>query len=236
MKIILFGYGSIGQRHAANLKALRPGVQLEIVDALKGYPGPVELVADGVIIATPTETHAELLKAWSGMPVYCEKPLAATEFQPYADHCAVGYQYRFHSEIPRLAFSAAKTEVLHFHARDDLLTRYGPHVGAIMAAHAIDLALWLFGPALNVQLASDGVMLRGSIAHERGHSTYDYRVDNGPRVSTVTSGKVFELSANNQMYSDALGAWLGWIETGRRDERTATLADGLAVDKVLAHV
>lgn len=239
MKVILFGFGSIGQRHFANLKTLRPGVELYRYDPPKGMriiDAPDHY--DAAIIASPTEHHADHMAACghTGTPFYVEKPLGMLTVTTDFNTCAVGHQYRFHHAMPAIRQAALKTGVLHFHARDSLLDRYGPDVDGIMAAHPIDTALWLLGPALSVGLVSDGVAMRGTIEHERGYSTHDYRLDSGPRVSTVTSGKAFELDANNEMYLDALRAWLEWVEGGQRDERTCTLEQGLAVMDVLGKV
>ncbi len=240
MKAILFGYGSIGQRHAANLKTLRPDVEIEVMDPPKKMTAYGEKF-DAAIISSPTKDHADAMY-WLGprsIPFYVEKPIGVTELLKYSfawPVAAVGHQYRFHREMANIRDAAARTGVLHFHARDDLLSRYGPDVDGVMAAHPIDTALWLLGPALSVGLVSDGVALTGKIEHERGYSTHDYRLDSGPRVSTVASGKTFDLPANNWMYLDCLRAWLEWVEGGSRDPRTCTLAEGLAVMEVLAKV
>jgi hypothetical protein len=42
-----------------------------------------------------------------------------------------------------------------------------------------------------------------------------------------------ELTSDNQVYVEALEAWLNWIETGKRDQRLATLTDGARVMDVM---
>lgn len=238
MKVLLFGYGSIGQRHYANLKRLRPDAEIYRHDPPKGLriiDTPTRY--DAAIIASPTEFHGAHMAdcmTWL-IPFYVEKPFG-TDAPLNADRCAVGYQYRFHHAMPAIAAAAKQHGVLHFRANDDLLDRYGPDVDSIMAAHPIDTALWLLGPALSCDLHSNGRTFAGTIQHERGYSTHDYRIDAGPRLSTVTAGRTFDLDANNEMYVDALAAWLGWVEGGARDERTCTLEQGLAVQRVLWQV
>lgn len=238
MKFILFGYGSIGQRHFANLKALRPECEIYRSDPPKGMriiDAPDRY--DAAIIATPTSQHRDDMAAcaFRDTPFYVEKPLG-TRLTPHVDRSVVGFQYRFHHAMPDIRKAARKTGVLHFMARDNLLDRYGPDVAGIMAAHPIDTALWLLGEALEVALTSDGTHMIGRIEHERGRSTHDYQIDKGPRVSTVTSGKLFELDADNQMYLDALRAWVEWLEGGKPDERSCTLEQGAAVEAVLRKV
>jgi myo-inositol 2-dehydrogenase / D-chiro-inositol 1-dehydrogenase len=94
MHIGLVGAGRIGAQHAATLAGL-PGVtRLVITDADAGRARTVaaqvgataaasvpELLAtspDGVVIATPTGTHAGLIRdvAAAGLPIFCEKPVA----------------------------------------------------------------------------------------------------------------------------------------------------------------
>lgn len=239
MKVLLFGYGSIGQRHAANLKALRPDAELYRIDPPKHLriidPPPHY---DAAIIASPTELHGAHMEicGMDGIPFYVEKPVGTLKTGNDWNTCAVGYQYRFHPEMPKIAKAAGKNSVLHFWAGDDLLKRYGPDVDSVIAAHPIATALWLLGPAFEVRLRSDGLELRGSIKHERGISDYECRIDCGPRHSTVTSGKVFVLPPDNRMYLDALDAWLRWVEGGKQDKRTCTLEQGLAVERVLRQV
>lgn len=246
MKGILFGFGSIGQRHYANLKTLRPDCEIyrydppkgmRIIDSPTGY--------DAAIIASPTALHADHMGAcWDAkLPFYVEKPLWAL---PQTRHgfnfdtgetCAVGHQYRFHHAMPAIRASAQRAGEMSFCAYDDLLERYGPEVAGIMASHPIDTALWLLGPAKDVRLQSDGIFFGGEIDHERGRSKHAYSMSGKTRFSTVVCGEdVYDLDANNEMYLDALETWLRWVEGWPRDPRTCTLAEGVAVMEVLAQV
>jgi myo-inositol 2-dehydrogenase / D-chiro-inositol 1-dehydrogenase len=99
MRIGLAGVGRIGAFHAATLHGL-PDVALVVADAdrtraevvaagLSRTGEAVEVVdsldrliargLDGVVIATPTDTHPQLILAAvdAGVPVFCEKPVAA---------------------------------------------------------------------------------------------------------------------------------------------------------------
>ena len=120
LRIGIIGVGRIGLAHARTMLA-QPGVRaLVLADLDAGLAGRVakELGAttcsiddvfgrvDGVVIATPTSTHAELLirSAEAGVPAFCEKPVAldvATTRQVLAAVAAtgtpvqIGFQRRF---------------------------------------------------------------------------------------------------------------------------------------------
>ena len=99
MKLGLIGLGRIGAFHAATLAGLDAVDELVVTDPLPGVadilaarhgfvavPSADELVrsgVDGVVIASSTPTHLELLKTAvaAGLPVFCEKPVAQ---DPYA--------------------------------------------------------------------------------------------------------------------------------------------------------
>lgn len=252
MKIALLGLGSIGLRHENNLKVLRPEALIAVYDPGRGlgthYPTAQEFInahadADGVIIASPNECHMAQIDAAlvRGLPAYIEKPLVSvTDWRPTTReallHCApgaraaVGYQYRFNVTQEQIALWVIKGK-MRFAARDNLIERYGPTVVETMGSHAVDLALAVLGPVRSVALFTDGRYFMGHVEHTRGVSEYDMRIDVGPRTSTI-NGQPNNIG--NQVYLDALGAWLNWIETGQRDTRLATLKDGAAVMDVMA--
>ena len=266
MKALIFGLGSIGSRHARNLAALRPGVNLIYADpradCIDGTPYGVwyddwrfclrnNPDADIAIIASPTSEHlthmAEFIWSYRLRAVYIEKPLclpAELYNAEVAAHYAtgkpyvVGHQYRF--AVPD-AIRNSGFERLRFYARDDLIGRYGPDCLGVMAAHPIDTALWILGPARAVHMATDGTAVWGTIEHERGTSEHDYDISVGPRESYVSAWSSVQMytwhfPANNQMYIDALAAWLRWVEVGKQDDRTCTLAEGLVVVDVMSRV
>jgi len=68
-------------------------------------------------------------------------------------------------------------------------------------------------------------------------SEHSYQIHIGPRASiVVVSGIKWSLDPCNEMYLNALSAWLAWVGDAERDERTATLADGLAALEVMSEV
>lgn len=263
-KFVILGLGSIGNRHAANLRAIRPDCRIVAADPYAAKPEPggaislfyrswesaLEDHADstGVIIASPTDAHGPQLAAVTSahIPVYCEKPVisasayAAGERVASAEPSVAGFQYKFCQAMPDVIELAARQGCLNFYARDNLLDRYGLDVGGAMAAHPIATALWLLGDAIGVHLSSDGVSLGGYIVHRGGHvSRYDIRMDGQRRASTVQAARrVVELPGGepNFMYRAALRAWLMALEGKTPDWRLTTLSAGLDVTAVLAQV
>jgi myo-inositol 2-dehydrogenase / D-chiro-inositol 1-dehydrogenase len=122
MRLGLIGLGRIGAFHARTLNDLDAVDSLVVTDALpaavervtaelgvEAAESPAKLLAagvDGVLIAAATDAHAELLLACvdAGLPVFCEKPLAADIDDAVAvarrvagrdDKVQIGYPRRF---------------------------------------------------------------------------------------------------------------------------------------------
>ncbi|MFK0007133.1 Gfo/Idh/MocA family oxidoreductase [Paenarthrobacter sp. NPDC090520] len=125
----LVGVGRIGVMHARNISALNEvlnpegtAVRLKLTDVAQEHarsvaadfgaeflPSVEELVAsgiDGLVIATGTATHPDLIRAGvdAGIPVFCEKPVAVNvaESLPVLDYIRekggtvqIGHQRRF---------------------------------------------------------------------------------------------------------------------------------------------
>jgi myo-inositol 2-dehydrogenase/D-chiro-inositol 1-dehydrogenase len=120
MRLGLIGLGRIGAFHADTLSSLDAVDELVVTDAIPAaierivdkygatpVASPAELLAagvDGVVIAAATDAHPQLILAAveSGLPVFCEKPVAkgAAEAAEVLRHCAgarvqIGYYRRF---------------------------------------------------------------------------------------------------------------------------------------------
>lgn len=98
LRVLIIGLGSIGRRHARNLRVLRPEAEILVVRRAT-MPGAeardlraqvVGTVEEGVarephfaIIATPTHIHLSALEILlrTGIPCYIEKPVVATRAQ-----------------------------------------------------------------------------------------------------------------------------------------------------------
>ncbi len=248
MKILIFGLGSVGKRHAANLRLLRPDALIRTADLNDTADYNDWLVAlhtnddaDYAVIASPEQCHLEQMQALAeyGIRFYVEKPPCVVgQIDAYREvvakcarknlDCAVGFQYRFHAFTGFLP--AMEPKQIEFASFDSLFGRYGATVQTTMASHAIDLALWTLGPAEVVNLKSDGVKLAGDIQHRHGGiSEYDYRIDSEARESYIKlPGARVRILPDDTAYQKGLEAFLN------RERGSATLADGLAVMEVLA--
>jgi myo-inositol 2-dehydrogenase / D-chiro-inositol 1-dehydrogenase len=95
LSVAIIGVGRMGRLHARLLAAQKQVRELLVADAMPGRAqeaarelgatavGDVDEAigrADAIVIVTNTETHAELVRKGiaRGIPVFCEKPLAAT--------------------------------------------------------------------------------------------------------------------------------------------------------------
>jgi predicted dehydrogenase len=251
MKALILGYGSIGQRHAANLRALYPDCEQMIYDPFhSGYNHHSfqELLFqpkyDFAIIASPVECHLSQMIELSrhDIPFLCEKPpcdeIETSKYRVLVDYitqtgliCAIAFQYRFHKQARTLD----RHDNLSFIAQDDLLARYGPTVGGTMASHALDLVLWACGPAAQWDIESDGVQFKGKINHRNGsESLFDLRMDIGPRVLQVNGTRErINLEPDDSAYAKMLSAFVSWATGSERDSRLASLRDGLQVMEIL---
>ncbi|MFW0772972.1 Gfo/Idh/MocA family oxidoreductase [Paenarthrobacter nitroguajacolicus] len=125
----LVGVGRIGLMHANNIMALKEtlrrrgvNIRLKLTDVATDHartvaaglgaefvPSVAELLAsgvDGLVVATGTATHPELIRAGvdAGVPVFCEKPVAmnVSDALPVLDYISenngvvqIGHQRRF---------------------------------------------------------------------------------------------------------------------------------------------
>tara|TARA_R110000868_G_scaffold5117_3_gene31636 strand:- start:6362 stop:7231 length:870 start_codon:yes stop_codon:yes gene_type:complete len=158
----VIGLGSIGMRHAKNLKALGhsvTGFDPQLIGDGFASIWPVSRLEefDGVVIASPTKEHLDHIEATieAKKPVFVEKPIASMMFPLAAEiitsHLVmVGYNLRFHAcvkeakrwiagEAPVWAtFTCAQKNNKPAYLRDGVILNW---------SHEIDLALYLLGPA-----------------------------------------------------------------------------------------
>jgi predicted dehydrogenase len=140
-------------RSAASRERAREGGAAEIVDSI----GSLREV-DGVVVATPTSTHAEVVEEALalGVPVYVEKPLTAdlasarrlAEAAP--DRLFVMDKWRYHPgvrELARIARSRELGEVVGIHSRRVTLGHRYSDVDTVWihAPHDLVIALEILG-------------------------------------------------------------------------------------------
>ena len=134
MRIGLIGVGRIGAFHARNLAELPVIEELVISDAVPALaaavgreigatvvaePGDVLLAGvDGVVIASSTATHPDLIRACvrAGITTFCEKPVT----QSYKEAVALADELA-DSEVPVQIGFPRRFDPAYLAARDDLL-------------------------------------------------------------------------------------------------------------------
>lgn len=110
-RVLVIGQGSIGRRHATNLRGLGADVSTVDLEFDTDHGGRVPAGFDGVVVASPTVRHAAhaLAALDTGAAVLVEKPLAwtAAEAAEVASRggarVMVGYNLRYHAPLRRVA-------------------------------------------------------------------------------------------------------------------------------------
>jgi predicted dehydrogenase len=234
IKIAVVGLGKMGLSHLAIVNA-QPELELAavcdasgyVLGVLKKYTGVAtysdydamlrELDLDAVLIATPSRTHASMVRAAldRGLHVFCEKPFTLT-VEDAAELTAlarekgvvtqVGYHNRFvgaFAEVKKLLDAGAIGKVTHV-----LGEAYGPVVlkpkggtwrsrkdeggGALYdyAAHPLNLLNWYLGEPVGV----GGTVLNSIFSREiddEVHSTLFYDGGQSARISVNWSDESY---------------------------------------------
>ena len=203
MRIGVAGVGRIGTMHAAHLAslaggrrgaALRPGRRprrargARTLDKARADRTPrpgCSTEADGVLVATPTDTHPALVRAClaAGTPVLCEKPIAAdlaemsgwsTRSRPAGTPVLVGFQRRFDPAVIELRRRIATGELGPiYHVRATGFDANPPDLGYLptsggifrdLLIHDLDAVPWLVGEPVTEVYASGSVLVDRAFA------------------------------------------------------------------------
>jgi myo-inositol 2-dehydrogenase / D-chiro-inositol 1-dehydrogenase len=265
-----FGAGRIGAIHAANI-ASHPAARLHIVvdpdraaaEQLAGRYGAAvgseaealtDPTIDAVVIASSTDTHADLVEAASraGKAVFCEKPLdlersRAEACVAVAQECGVplmvGFNRRFDSSFARLEREIrddriGRLELLTITSRDPAPPpiEYVRRSGGLfrdMMIHDFDMARWLLGEEPVEVFAAASVLIDPAIG-EAGD------VDTALVTLRTQSGALCQISNSRRaVYGydqriEALGS-KGALRAENVVESTVSFAgaDGIISDKPL---
>jgi myo-inositol 2-dehydrogenase / D-chiro-inositol 1-dehydrogenase len=197
MRIGVAGVGRIGTMHAAHLAALPQVDEVLLYDPV---PGRAEVAtvgravaelddlideSDGVLVATPTDTHPDLVRAClrAGTPVLCEKPIApgldamralVDEIEASAVPVLVGFQRRFDPamvELRRRVVGGELGAIYHVRATGFDASppdfAYLPSSGGIfrdLLIHDLDAIPWLVGEPVVEVYASGSVQVNEAFA------------------------------------------------------------------------
>lgn len=201
IKLAVFGAGRIGYIHALNAAA-HPSVKLDylvdplpsahmdglaartgarIVDADAVFADPT---IDGVIIASSTDTHADLMlkSVAAGKAMFCEKPISlnfslvsevADTVEKAGTPCMLGFQRRYDPNFrlirERIASgTAGKLEQVVMHTRDPSPppVEYIKRSGGMFrdqAIHDFDMARYLLGEEIMIVYAVGGCLIDPAI-------------------------------------------------------------------------
>jgi predicted dehydrogenase len=192
----VIGFGQWGPNHVRNFSLADGCEVVRVCDAsaprraaaqkfLRGVAvtaDAAEVVAaadiDAVVVATPTATHFELVRAAleAGKDVLCEKPLARTaaECRALADLAAakgrvlmVGHVFLYNAGVLHLKTDLDRGELGRIYYMDAVRTNLGPvrkDVGAIhdLASHDISIFNFLLGaPPVEVSATGSSVLQQG---------------------------------------------------------------------------
>ncbi|MTD25904.1 inositol 2-dehydrogenase [Erwinia sorbitola] len=202
LKIAVLGAGRIGKIHAANIAASPLATLVAIADpyfdnalqlaklyGTNAVKDPLELIndreIDAVVIATPTDTHVDLMlaAARNGKAVLCEKPVdmdldrarrASEELATLQVPVMVAFNRRFDPSAQQIRQAIVRGEVGEVHqvmitSRDPGFAPvdYLRHSGGIfrdMVIHDFDMARWLLGEEPVSVYASGSRLLNPALA------------------------------------------------------------------------
>ncbi len=204
MKIGVVGYGSIGKRHANNLRGM--GHTVVTADPLGDADWKRETAIydddkiEAVVVATPSNCHEGPLRACieRGKHVLVEKPISTSvgmlpQLLQAADDkglvVMVGNNLRFHPCVGQarqwLMQSLAGKPIWANFICAQMNEKYGDSVVLNWGAHEVDVAMHLFGPA-SVQCSSvtggderiaDFVLAHESVVRSSFHLDYVTKVE-----------------------------------------------------------
>jgi len=249
MRIAIFGMGSIGQRHATNLREMG-GHELLLSDPFKQeYGVTAEAVWDwkpeAVLICTPPDAHYALaLNAIrKKVHVFIEKPITTSaheadvlqwEAKNFGVQLAVAYQLRWQlGHIPGNAD-------LSWDCRQDMrqwASRYEKDV-LMEFSHEIDAATFIHGPVEAVTASTNKWGWRVILRHIQYVSCITicpYAVDEYRRTCHSTYGELwaFDQAKNDQAYKDELTAFLDVCRGGPWDDRLCSGAEAAHVVRII---
>lgn len=230
VRIGLFGCGRIGRLHAQNIAA-HPDAELaqvfdvhqpsaDEVAALHGCPtasSVEDILADdtinAVLIATSTDTHADLIEASAkaGKAILCEKPIdlslarvqeCAANIAPYKVPVQIGFNRRFDASHRAAKMAVDKGEIGDLHqviitSRDPEMAPKGylaTSGGMLrdMTIHDFDLARFMLGEEPVEITAQVSALVNPEICAEVGD------IDSAMILMKTASGKLCHINNSRQ--------------------------------------
>ena len=186
LKIGTIGLGRLGYHHTKNVTRTFGAELVAVADAfpdalkrgetdfgVKGYADYHDLINDpeveAIVIATPTQTHYEVLMAAipSGKPIFCEKPI--TFELDEAEKIVKEVQKETESELQKSG-ECGKPIYVHDCCRDPKgpPPNYVPQSGGLfvdMGVHDLDIVRWMMGCEIT-EIYSRGSVLKYDFLNE----------------------------------------------------------------------
>lgn len=229
LRIALLGAGRIGHVHAMNVAAHPELTLVGIADPLienalsltklvggRAVKDPLEFIEDdsidAVIIATPTDTHVDLMlrAARKNKAILCEKPVdlnlnrareACEELKQRNARVMVAFNRRFDPSAREIYQAIAEGEIGELHqvmitSRDPGFAsmEYLSHSGGIfrdMTIHDFDMARWLLGEEPVEIYASASRLLKPELANNNDFDTIMVQM-------TTQSGRQCHINGSRQ--------------------------------------
>lgn len=270
LKLGLLGAGRIGITHAGAVMAVPDATISAIFDpvdaaaeaAIKitgGKRATVEEIMaspeiDGVIIATPTDLHADQIElaARAGKAIFCEKPidLSIERVRQCLDTVKksgvvlmVGFNRRFDKSFGRLKAeiekgSVGEVELVQITSRDPAAppVEYIKRSGGIfrdMMIHDFDMARWLLGEEITEVCATGSALTDPAIAEANDYdtATATLRTKSG-KIAVITNSRRASYGYDQRI--EVHGS-LGMAEAGNHRATSVTIAsgDGYKTDPLL---
>jgi myo-inositol 2-dehydrogenase / D-chiro-inositol 1-dehydrogenase len=230
LRIGLFGCGRIGRLHANNIAHHADAELAQVFDvhppaardlaALHGCPvaGSIAEIlengaVDAVLIATSTDTHADLIEAAAkaGKAILCEKPIdlslervraCAVTIAPYNVPVQIGFNRRFDASHRAARDAMVKGEIGDLHqviitSRDPEMApkSYLATSGGMlrdMTIHDFDLARFMLGEEPVSVYAEASALVNPSVCAEVGD------IDSAMIVMKTASGKLCHINNSRQ--------------------------------------
>jgi len=200
-RLALFGAGRIGQVHARNLMTM-PDMKLVAIADPVASPAREDLLMrsqarlddaesifsdpdiDAYLIASPTDTHASLLRraAGTGKPVFCEKPISldfrqvvdvAEAFSRTNTRIMLGFQRRYDPDFMQVreeirSGRSGKVQHIVMHTRDPSPppVSYVKSSGGLFrdqAIHDFDMTRYLLGEEITSVFATGNCLIAPEI-------------------------------------------------------------------------
>lgn len=243
MKIAVLGLGSIGLRHAKNLRKLGADVIGYDIDETKMREFQGKVVSrdfalgqcDAILSATPTNIHpGDINDAHKrNKPIFVEKPIAPDPDINIGKNIWVGYMLRFH---PCIQFAKEKMAQIGDPIWASFtVAQYNEKYseGVVLNwSHEIDLALYLFGPA---SVAASNVEYRDG---QDVIADFVLKHDSGVRstihLDYVTKQEIREswiVGTEKNIGIDLVGGCVSW---GRVVQQFGGQWDGVYINEIAA--